>query len=149
MKSGTIFVFFIIFPISALILTFFFPRHNDIFRELGFWICLLIVIIGDDILQYWYHRMAHTWSWLWKLHRPHHAAREMGILVLLDHPHRSLILKNLFTPANFFGWMKQKKEKEKKSVKKLKSNKLYLILITKHGSMYVLCMLYVLLFLES
>ena len=32
--------------------------------------------------------------------------------------------------------MKQKKEKEKKSVKRLKSDKLYLISITKHGSMY-------------
>ena len=70
----------------------------------------------------------------------------MGILVLLDHPHQSLILKNLFTPANFFGWMKQKKEKEKKSVKRFKSDKLYLILITKHGSMYMFYMLNVLLF---
>ena len=46
----------------------------------------------------------------------------MEILVLLDHLHRSLILKNLFTPVNFFGWMKQKKEKEKKSAKTLKNN---------------------------
>ena len=47
----------------------------------------------------------------------------MGILVLLDHPHRSLILKSLLTPVNFFGWMKQKKEKEKKNAKRLKNNK--------------------------
>jgi len=71
----------VIFPVSALILTFFLPEYSNVFRESEFWLCLLIVILGDDILQYWYHRMAHTWSWLWKLHRPHHAAREMGILV--------------------------------------------------------------------
>ena len=37
-------------------------------------------IFIDDIAQYWYHRSAHEYNWLWKHHRVHHAAKEMGIL---------------------------------------------------------------------
>ena len=43
---------------------------------LGFVFYLMI----DDVLQYWYHRSAHEYNWLWKHHRVHHAANEMGIL---------------------------------------------------------------------
>lgn len=46
---------------------------------------ILLVLIGylliDDFLQYWYHRFAHEYEFLWKLHRPHHAATEMGLFV--------------------------------------------------------------------
>ena len=41
----------------------------------------LIYVLGDDLLQYWYHRSAHEYSFLWKLHRPHHQAEEMGFFV--------------------------------------------------------------------
>lgn len=57
------------------------PQYRNIFSDATFWISSLIVIFGDDFLQYWYHRKAHQWSWLWKLHRPHHSSREMGVLV--------------------------------------------------------------------
>lgn len=46
---------------------------------------LLLVTIGyvliDDVLQYWYHRFGHEYEFLWKLHRPHHQAEEMGFFV--------------------------------------------------------------------
>ena len=41
-------------------------------------LCYLLV---DDILQYWYHRCGHEYDFLWKLHRPHHQAEEMGFFV--------------------------------------------------------------------
>lgn len=40
----------------------------------------LFYILIDDVMQYWYHRSAHEYNWLWKHHRVHHAATEMGIL---------------------------------------------------------------------
>ncbi len=43
------------------------------------WLTVPFVILVDDVQQYWYHRKAHDWPWLWKLHRPHHVAREMGV----------------------------------------------------------------------
>ena len=38
-------------------------------------------ILVDDLLQYWYHRSAHEYPFLWKLHRSHHQAEEMGYFV--------------------------------------------------------------------
>lgn len=47
----------------------------------NFWLMLPFYLLIDDLLQYWYHRSAHEREWLWKLHRPHHQAREMGFFV--------------------------------------------------------------------
>ncbi len=46
-----------------------------------FWFSLLLFLLVDDLLQYWYHRSAHEYKWLWKLHRAHHTATELGLLV--------------------------------------------------------------------
>ncbi len=45
------------------------------------WVMLPFFLLIDDVLQYWYHRSAHEYQWLWKLHRPHHQAEEMGFFV--------------------------------------------------------------------
>ena len=45
------------------------------------WLVLPVYLLIDDGLQYWYHRSAHEYEWLWKLHRPHHQAEEMGFFV--------------------------------------------------------------------
>lgn len=46
---------------------------------------LLVGTVGyllvDDVLQYWFHRFGHEYPFLWKLHRPHHQAEEMGFFV--------------------------------------------------------------------
>ena len=57
------------------------PESAYIFQGMNFFLALIIYLLIDDVLQYWYHRSAHEYEFLWKLHRPHHAAEEMGILV--------------------------------------------------------------------
>ena len=47
----------------------------------NFWLLLPCYLLIDDVMQYWYHRSAHEYQWLWKLHRPHHQATEMGFFV--------------------------------------------------------------------
>ena len=42
---------------------------------------LAFYLLIDDMLQYWYHRSAHEYPFLWKLHRTHHQAEEMGYFV--------------------------------------------------------------------
>ncbi len=42
---------------------------------------LVVYLLVDDVLQYWYHRFGHEYDFLWKLHRPHHQAEEMGFFV--------------------------------------------------------------------
>ena len=71
----------IIYPLSAIIIVILVPNAKNLFLETNFWVSTLIVILIDDFLHYWYHRKSHEWNWLWKLHRPHHVAREMGVLV--------------------------------------------------------------------
>ena len=84
--------------------------HAQVLSESKLWSSLLLVVLVDDILQYWYHRMAHKWDWLWKLHRPHHVAREMGILV----SYRNALLYYMLMPniwwlgvCSYFGLYQQ------------------------------------------
>lgn len=57
------------------------PNYANTFSNSNFWLLLIVYLLIDDVLQYWYHRFAHEYEFLWKLHRPHHLAREMGLLV--------------------------------------------------------------------
>jgi len=74
--------------IKPLIVFMVFVIGNTLFPQLQFvlagnslWLLLPVYLLIDDVLQYWYHRSAHEYEWLWKLHRPHHLAEEMGLLV--------------------------------------------------------------------
>ena len=58
-----------------------FPDVQFAIRGMNFWVLLLIYLLVDDFLQYWYHRSAHEYDFLWKLHRAHHQAEEMGFFV--------------------------------------------------------------------
>lgn len=59
----------------------FFPDAYYSLADLSLWLAVPLYMLVDDFAQYWYHRSAHEYNWLWKHHRPHHAAEEMGILV--------------------------------------------------------------------
>ncbi|MEM9722492.1 MAG: sterol desaturase family protein [Bacteroidota bacterium] len=53
-------------------------------NSLQSWPLLLSIpfyLLLDDVMQYWYHRLTHEHDWLWKHHRTHHAAEDMGIWV--------------------------------------------------------------------
>jgi len=60
---------------------FFFPSWSSLLSTQNIFLVLIGYLLIDDFLQYWYHRFAHENEFLWKLHRPHHAATEMGLLV--------------------------------------------------------------------
>ncbi len=57
------------------------PQLQNTLNFLPFWAFLILFLLVDDFAQYWYHRFAHEYKWLWKMHRPHHTATEMGLLV--------------------------------------------------------------------
>ncbi len=59
----------------------FIPSYIGVFGQWSLWLMLPFYLLIDDVLQYWYHRSAHEYEWLWKLHRPHHQAEEMGFFV--------------------------------------------------------------------
>jgi len=58
-----------------------FPSLQYSLNGYSLWLTLPLYIFIDDLFQYWYHRSAHEYEFLWKLHRPHHQAEEMGFFV--------------------------------------------------------------------
>jgi sterol desaturase/sphingolipid hydroxylase (fatty acid hydroxylase superfamily) len=43
---------------------------------------LALLLIFDDMMQYWWHRLSHTLPWLYNLHRPHHEAEYMSVRIV-------------------------------------------------------------------
>ena len=70
-------IMFVAFGLMALA----FPSLQDAFVGWHIGLKVIVFLLVDDLLQYWYHRTSHEVKWLWKWHRPHHAAEEMGLLV--------------------------------------------------------------------
>ncbi len=57
------------------------PQLQNSVAEFSLPVALIIYLLIDDVLQYWYHRFGHEYQFLWKLHRAHHQAEEMGFFV--------------------------------------------------------------------
>ena len=70
-------IVFLAFYLGSLLL----PNVQNYVANSYLWAVFLVYLFIDDILQYWYHRFGHEYGWLWKLHRPHHQAEEMGFFV--------------------------------------------------------------------
>ncbi len=70
-------IFLIVMTIGHIL----FADLQGIIKHWSLGISLLFFLLIDDLLQYWYHRSAHEYPFLWKLHRPHHQAEEMGFFV--------------------------------------------------------------------
>ncbi len=71
----------VVFLLGFQLVKFLFPQQEGAWKALPFWLGLIVFLLVDDFLQYWFHRLAHQYKWLWKHHRPHHTATEMGFLV--------------------------------------------------------------------
>ena len=96
-------LFFVTQPLvllaGGLVAAYFFPQHQG---ALGGWpilaqICLLLVF--DDMTQYWWHRISHNIKWLYELHRPHHDAEYMSIRIV----YRNNIFYYLLMPGIWFS----------------------------------------------
>ncbi len=61
--------------------TNFFADYQYVLSGQSFWLLFITYILIDDLMQYWYHRSAHEYEFLWKLHRSHHQAEEMGFFI--------------------------------------------------------------------
>ena len=48
--------------------TRFWPHHSPI------WFQVILMMVCNEFLRYWVHRMAHTKRFLWKLHSVHHSS---------------------------------------------------------------------------
>ena len=56
------------------------PGQRDALAALPWWAMTAVLLVGDDMTQYWWHRVSHT-PLLWPLHRAHHSAHYMSIRI--------------------------------------------------------------------
>lgn len=56
------------------------PEYRNALADLPWWGMVAILLVGDDLTQYLWHRASHS-ALLWPLHRAHHTARYMSIRV--------------------------------------------------------------------
>ncbi len=56
------------------------PNAQGAIASWPWWAMVALLLVGDDMTQYWWHRLSHT-SVLWPLHRAHHSAQYMSLRV--------------------------------------------------------------------
>ncbi len=67
---------------AGLGMALFFPGAEGAISDWPIWSKILLLLVFDDMTQYWWHRASHTFPWLYKLHRPHHNAEYLSIRVV-------------------------------------------------------------------
>jgi sterol desaturase/sphingolipid hydroxylase (fatty acid hydroxylase superfamily) len=79
-----------------------FPASADSLSHLPFWPVFFVYLFTRELMQYWYHRFSHEWPWLWALHKTHHSAEQMNVLV----GSRGNVFWFLLMPTLYFeAWM--------------------------------------------
>ncbi len=66
---------------------------------------VLLLFMGFELVNYWYHRGAHRWNWLWRAsgHGTHHAFKHLTALnTMANHPLEALFL---LLPLLVVGYM--------------------------------------------
>ena len=58
-----------------------------------------LLLVFDDLTQYWWHRASHNVKWLYDLHRPHHDAEYMSIRIV----YRNNLFYYLLMPGIWFS----------------------------------------------
>ena len=57
------------------------PEQRGALAHWPVWQMLLLLLLADDLTQYFWHRLSHT-SFLWPLHRAHHSAAYMSVRIV-------------------------------------------------------------------
>jgi sterol desaturase/sphingolipid hydroxylase (fatty acid hydroxylase superfamily) len=78
-------VFFLTVPLTvaaaASLAAFLLPDHAGALSHLPAWAMFLMLMVGEDMLQYWWHRANHKFPILYNLHRVHHDADYLNIRI--------------------------------------------------------------------
>lgn len=69
-----------IFAITGKLASLWAPEMKGALADWPAWAMFGILLVADDLTQYWWHRISHS-PLLWPLHRAHHSAHYMSIRV--------------------------------------------------------------------
>ncbi len=70
------------------------PQFANALADIPWYAKVALLLVGDDMLQYWWHRASHKPS-LWPLHRAHHSAHYMSARMI----YRNNFFYYVFMPA--------------------------------------------------
>lgn len=68
---------------SAALMGWIDPAGKGSLAATPLWLQFVAFLLLDDLVQYWWHRSAHSFKVMWPLHRMHHAAPYVGIKIWL------------------------------------------------------------------
>ena len=72
----------LIFFLAHLLMTFTAPALKDSLVTWPIWAHIVLLLVLDDMMQYWWHRASHTFPFLYGLHRAHHNAEYLSVRVV-------------------------------------------------------------------
>ena len=84
---------------SAALMARWFPGLENSLASTSVVFQIALLLIFDDMMQYWWHRLSHTVQWLYKLHRPHHDAPYMSVRIV----YRNNIFYYALMPSLWFS----------------------------------------------
>lgn len=58
------------------------PELRGAWATWPWWVMLGVLLVADDMTQYWWHRANHAVPWLFHLHRAHHTAGYMSVRIV-------------------------------------------------------------------
>ena len=77
----------------------YFPQYQGALSGIGFLPALALFLVFEDMMQYWWHRASHSFSWLYNLHRAHHNARYMSVRLV----YRNNVIYYAMMPSLWFA----------------------------------------------
>lgn len=75
------------------------PSAGGALAGVSFWLVFPISVLAEEYGLYWMHRKGHEWPWLWRLHKPHHAPRNLNVAVT----YRENWLWHVLTPSTWLA----------------------------------------------
>ncbi len=84
---------------GALVAAFVVPDARGQLAALPVVAQLGLLLVFDDMVQYWWHRLTHNVPWLYNLHRAHHNAEYLSIRVV----YRNNVFYYLLMPNLWFS----------------------------------------------
>lgn len=89
----------LILLLSYSLMSQLFPEASGSWMALPLLAQIGLLLVFDDMMQYWWHRLSHTFPWLYNLHRAHHSGAYMSVRIVF----RNNVFYYLTMPSLWFS----------------------------------------------